>query len=98
MRPMPGVDWRTSAIQGYTFLPGRCPPSPGFAPWAILIWISVAEARYRLVTPKRPEATCLMAELAESPLASGVSRRGSSPPSPEFDRPCRRFIAMARHS
>ena len=30
----------TEIIQGYTFLPGRCPPSPGFAPCAILICIS----------------------------------------------------------
>ncbi len=33
----PGVERRVFAIQGYTFFPGRCPPSPGLAPCAILI-------------------------------------------------------------
>ena len=42
---------------------GRLPPSPGFAPCASLIWISSAETRYLLVTPKRAEATCLILEL-----------------------------------
>ncbi len=28
------------------------------------------------MTPKRPEATCLMAERRESPLASGIVARG----------------------
>ena len=44
-------------------LPGSWPPSPGFAPWASLIWISSAETRYWLVTPNRAEATCLILEL-----------------------------------
>src|SRR5699024_682057 len=78
---------------GYTLPPGRCPPSPGFAPWAILIWISRALTRYLDVTPNRPEATCLMAELRSVPR-----RSISSPPSPEFDFPCRRFMARARVS
>src|SRR3989304_2900634 len=59
--PTPGVAYRTAAIQGYTLWPGSWPPSPGLAPWAILICSSSALTRYSLVTPKRPEATCLMA-------------------------------------
>ena len=51
--------------------------------------------RYSLVTPKRPEATCLMALRRESPLASGTLRAGSSPPSPVFDLAPIRFIAIA---
>ena len=62
--PTPGVECRVSAIHGYTFLAMSWPPSPGLAPWAILIWMSWALVRYRLVTPKRPEATCLMARAA----------------------------------
>ena len=30
-----------------------------------------------MVTPKRPEATCLIAERLESPLGSGLNRSGS---------------------
>ena len=48
-----------------------------------------------MVTPNRPEATCLMALLRESPLASGVYRRWSSPPSPVLLLAPMRFIAMA---
>ena len=74
-------------------MPGRCPPSPGFAPCAILIWISFALTRYALVTPNLPDATCLIAEhFSESNLS------GSSPPSPELDFPPSLFIAIAIHS
>ena len=52
--------------------------------------------RYSLVTPKRPDATCFTALRRLSPFASGVNRSVSSPPSPVFDLPPRRFIAMAR--
>ena len=48
-----------------------------------------------MVTPKRAEATCLMALRRESPLASGLKRASSSPPSPVFDVPPMRFMAMA---
>ena len=48
------------------------------------------------MTPNRPEATCLIAERIESPLASGLKRLASSPPSPVLDLPPMRFIAMAR--
>ena len=43
-----------------------------------------------MLTPKRPEATCLIFERRSSP-----NRSGSSPPSPVFDRPPMRFIATA---
>ncbi len=46
-------------------------------------------------TPKRPEATWRIRERRLSPFGSGVLRRRSSPPSPEFDRPPIRFIATA---
>ena len=48
-----------------------------------------------MFTPKRPEATCLIADRRESPFASRSYRTGSSPPSPVFDLPPMRFIAMA---
>ena len=51
--------------------------------------------RYSAVTPKRPEATCLIAERIESPFGSGLKRSASSPPSPVFDLPPIRFMAMA---
>ena len=66
--PTPGVEYRTLAIQGQTLWPGSCPPSPGLAPWAILICSSSALTRYSLVTPNRPEATCLIALFLLSPL------------------------------
>ena len=96
--PTPGVEYRVLAIHGYTLFPGSWPPSPGLAPCAILICTSSALTRYSLVTPNRPLATCLTADRRRSPLGSGVNRPGSSPPSPVFDRPPSRFIAMARVS
>ena len=90
---MPGVEQRVLATLSVTFAPGRCPPSPGFAPWAILICISLALSRYARVTPKRPEATCLMAEFSSVP-----KRSESSPPSPLLLLPPRRFMAFAMHS
>ncbi len=48
-----------------------------------------------MFTPKRPEATCLIAERRWSPLGSATNREGSSPPSPVFDLPPIRFIAIA---
>ena len=68
MRPTPWVEWRTLAITASTLWPGNCPPSPGFAPCAILICIMSELTRYSAVTPKRPEATCLMALRIESPF------------------------------
>src|SRR6187200_1902924 len=89
MRPTPGVECRVLAIHGYTFEPGSWPPSPGLAPWAILIWMSSELVRYSEVTPKRPDATCLIDE-----RRSGSYRRSAS--SPVLDLPPRRFIAIAR--
>ena len=43
-----------------------------------------------MVTPKRPEATCLIEE-----RRSSWKRAGSSPPSPVFDLPPSRFIPTA---
>ncbi len=37
----------------------------------------------------------MIAERRRSPLASGLKRTGSSPPSPVFERPPMRFIAIA---
>ncbi len=47
------------------------------------------------MTPKRADATCLIAERRRSPFASGIERAGSSPPSPVFERAPSRFIAIA---
>mmetsp|Transcript_70126 Transcript_70126/g.168090 ORF Transcript_70126/g.168090 Transcript_70126/m.168090 type:complete len:259 (+) Transcript_70126:974-1750(+) len=109
MRPTPGVALRVSAILPMTLWPGSSPPSPGLAPCASLIWSSSALARYSAVTPKRPEATCLILERKESPAAIShlappasyspgsncVNLMGSSPPSPVLLLPPTRFIAMA---
>ena len=83
------------AIKSFTLSPGSCPPSPGLAPCAIFIWISVALDKYSVVTPNLPEATCLIREFIESPLGKGLNLEDSSPPSPVLDLPPRRFIAIA---
>src|SRR5487761_549814 len=75
--PTPGVEWRTRAIALSTLWPGNWPPSPGFAPCAILICKTSALTRYSAVTPNRPEATCLIAERIESPLGSHEPNRNS---------------------
>ncbi len=51
-----------------------------------------------MVTPKRPDAICLIADRRESPDGSGLKRSGSSPPSPVLLRPPSRFIATASAS
>jgi hypothetical protein len=51
--------------------------------------------RYSVVTPKRPDATCLMAERLERPSTIGLKRWASSPPSPVLDLPPMEFMAMA---
>ncbi|CFP61282.1 Uncharacterised protein [Bordetella pertussis] len=66
-----------------TLWPGSWPPSPGLAPWAILIWIWSALDRYSALTPKRPEATCLMRERSESPARRATSASTRSLPSTE---------------
>ena len=53
----PGTEWRRKPMYSETLWPGSWPPSPGLAPWAILIWIWSAFCRYSVVTPngrKRP--------------------------------------------
>ena len=92
---MPGMEYLVFAIILSTLWPGSWPPSPGFAPWAILICISSAFTRYSVVTPNRPLATCLMALLVLSPSSRGLNLSGSSPPSPVLLLPPIRFIAMA---
>ena len=55
---VPGRVWRAAATLAETFLPGRWPPSPGLAPWPILISSSRVELSSVALTPKRPEAIC----------------------------------------
>src|SRR3954453_19851160 len=94
VRPPPGGEDPALAIHGYALCPGSWPPSPGLAPWAILICRSSALVRYRLVTPNRPDATCLIALRR----AGSRGRSGSPPPSPVFDFAPIEFIAIARVS
>ena len=89
------MEWRTLAMVLSTLCPGNWPPSPGLAPCAILICIMSELTRYSVVTPKRPDATCLIDERMELPFGSGLKRSDSSPPSPVFERPPIRFMAMA---
>ena len=58
--------------------------------------MSSALVKYSLVTPNRPDATCLMAERMESPFSMGLKRDASSPPSPVLDLPPKRFMATAK--
>ena len=92
---IPGIEWRVLAITSFTLNPGSCPPSPGLAPWAILICISSAFTKYSVVTPNRPEATCLIALRMEFPSGNGWKRAASSPPSPVLLRPWILFMAIA---
>src|SRR3989304_3469868 len=94
IRATPGIEWRTLAMVLSTLWPGNWPPSPGLAPCAILICIMSELTRYSVVTPKRPEATCLIAERMLSPLGSGLSRAASPPPPP---RPRSRLPADPVH-
>ncbi|EAL14477.1 hypothetical protein protein, partial [Bacillus cereus G9241] len=54
----PIVALRASAILAVTFEPGKCPPSPGFAPCPIFISIKFDEFSSSAFTPNRPDATC----------------------------------------
>ena len=94
----PGVECLVFAIHGYTFLAGKCPPSPGFAPCAIFIWISCALVKYLDVTPNLPDAICLIAEHLLRPSLPIDNLSRSSPPSPLFDLPWIVFIAIANVS
>ena len=57
IRGTPGLEFLNLAIYMLTFFPGNCPPSPGFAPCAILISNWSAFAKNVGVTPNLPEAT-----------------------------------------
>ena len=93
--PTPGVACRVLAIHGHTLLPGSWPPSPGFAPCAILICRSSALTRYS-AGHAEPAGGDLLDRA--SGARGSYSRSTSSPPSPVLDLPPRRFIAMARVS
>ena len=77
IRSVPAVALRAAATFSVTFLAGRWPPSPGFAPWPILISTRNDELTISLVTPKRPEATCWPRQSGYFPYMSRIS-----PPSP----------------
>ena len=81
-----------------TLNPGNWPPSPGLAPCAILISISLQLFKYFAVTPNLPDATCFTLEFALSPLLRGTNLSSSSPPSPLQDAPPILFIAIAKVS
>ena len=81
-----------------TLNPGNWPPSPGFAPWATLIWISSAFTRYSAVTPKRPDAICLVLLFRDMPSSVPENLSLSSPPSPVLLLVPRKFMARARAS
>src|SRR5919206_479976 len=84
--PTPGWVWRSRAISADTLWPGRWPPSPGLEPWAILMLSSSAKAQYSGVTPKRPEAICLIREFRSSAVPRVRYRWRLSPPSPQLLR------------
>ena len=81
-----------------TLNPGNWPPSPGFAPCAILISISLQLFRYLSVTPNLAEAICLTLELALSPFSILINLFSSSPPSPLQEAPLILFIPIAKVS
>ena len=58
--PRPASNALTFAMVSSTLWPGSWPPSPGLAPCTILICIMSELTRYSVVTPKRPDATCLI--------------------------------------
>ena len=93
IRVIPGVEYRSFAMRAFTFPPGNWPPSPGLAPWAILICSTSAFTKYSGVTPNRPEATCLILDILLVPYLSLAS-----PPSPELERAPILFIASAKVS
>ena len=94
----PGVVRRMDAMYSLILCPGISPPSPGFAPCAILIWRSLALIMYSVVTPNLPEATCLTAEFRDIGWSNGMYLELSSPPSPVLLLASILFIAMARVS
>src|SRR3972149_182835 len=87
IRVTPGVVCRTRAMSALTLWPGSCPPSPGFAPWAILIWRSSALTRYSLVTPEAPGAPFLVLRPQFAAGGQAAVRGGAPPPSPRAAPP-----------
>ena len=83
--------WRST---GTPCGPGSWPPSPGLAPWAILICRSSALTRYSRRDAEAARRDLLDRRAPRSPLVV-AERSASSPPSPVFDLPPMRFIAMA---
>ena len=71
IRPTPGVEWRTAAMWRSTLWPGSWPPSPGLAPWAILICSSSALTRYSVGHSEPARGDLLDRRALESPLGSG---------------------------
>ena len=90
IRSEPICALRARAIAAVTFEPGRCPPSPGLAPWPILISTSSEELISSEETPKRPEAICWPRCLGYWPIMSGIS-----PPSPLTESMSARAAASA---
>ena len=98
-RRVPGA-WRS---RDRPCAPGSWPPSPGLAPWAILIWRSSALTRYSQVTPNRPEATCLMALRRRSPFGVGrvavgvlAALAGVRPPAEAVHGDGQRLVRLGR--
>ena len=77
MRSEPTVAFRAAAMASVTLEPGRWPPSPGFAPWPILISIHSQAFISSDDTPNRPEAICTPRFFGYLPYMSRIS-----PPSP----------------
>ena len=79
---MPGTADLADAIALDTLNAGSWPPSPGLAPWAILICISWAADKYSAFTPNLPLATCLIVELINLSWFEILYLFFASPPSP----------------
>jgi len=57
---VPGTAPRIAATAGVFLSPSRCPPRPGFAPWAYLNSTIGAMRIVSSRTPKSPVATCVI--------------------------------------
>ena len=97
MSVTPGVACRMRAIISSDLWPGSWPPSPGFAPCAILICSSRALTRYSAVTPKRADATCLIAllQLRAETRAVLAALAGVAAPAERVHRRGERLVRLA---
>ena len=68
IRPTPGVECRVLAIHGYTLWPGQLAALAGLGALRHLDLQVVGVDEVLAVTPKRPDATCLIAERRRSPF------------------------------